>query len=404
MKHPSEISILDFSYDLPQEKIAAFPSQEREGSKLLIYKNKRISESRFKNIHEVLEPNSTLIFNETKVIEARLIFKNKSNQSIEIFCLSPFSSNQSPNLAMQSTSKVLWRCLVGNLKKWKEEELQLSQGNITLTTKIVAKNIEEVVIEFSWLPPELQLLEVIEKLGQIPIPPYLKRESTALDQVRYQTVYSQTKGSVASPTAGLHFTNEILNELKQLQHQFIHVTLHVGAGTFKPVKSDTMQGHVMHSEWLEISLQSIEKIKAELNGQLICVGTTSLRVIESLYWMGLKAFYQPTIKQREIEIGQWDAYNLQLDEISAEASLDALMTWMKKNELQNLNCMTQILIAPPYQLKIAKGIITNFHQPQSTLLLLVAAVVGKDWKNIYDYALSHDFRFLSYGDSSILLK
>jgi S-adenosylmethionine:tRNA ribosyltransferase-isomerase len=404
MLHPKGISILDYTYLLPNEKIASFPSQNREESKLLISNGGQISESRFVKIKDFLLENSTLIFNDTKVISARLNFLNTSGQDIEIFCLSPAESHQDPELAMISKGIVKWKCLVGHAKKWKEEKLTLFLNSVELNAKICNRNHDEFEIEFSWSPSELHFYEVIEQMGQLPIPPYLKRESTKLDEERYQTVYSSHKGSVAAPTAGLHFTKEILDDLKQSGIESIYITLHVGAGTFKPVKSESMDDHAMHSEWMNIELKTIENIQSQLQGNIICVGTTSLRAIESLYWMGLKAFHQPELNLEELEISQWDAYDLNLAEISNEESLTALIAWMKNRDLDKLSCLTQILIAPPYQLKIAKGLVTNFHQPQSTLLLLVAAVVGFDWQKIYDYALTHDFRFLSYGDSSLLLK
>lgn len=404
MLHPKDISILDYTYHLPNEKIASFPSQNREGSKLLISKNGHISESRFVKIKEFLPENTTFIFNDTKVISARLNFLNSSGQSIEIFCLSPAESHQNPELAMASKGNVKWKCLVGQVKKWKENKLTLASNGVELNAKMGDRYQDEFEIEFSWTPSELHFYEVIEQMGQVPIPPYLKRESTKTDEERYQTVYANHKGSVAAPTAGLHFTQELLNDLKQSEIKCIYITLHVGAGTFKPVKSQSMDGHSMHSEWMNIEIETIEHIRKQLRNNIICVGTTSLRAIESLYWMGLKAFHQPQQNLEALEISQWDAYDLKLPEISSEESLNALINWMKKRDLNKLSCLTQILIAPPYQLKIAKGIVTNFHQPQSTLLLLVAAVVGSGWQKIYDYALTHDFRFLSYGDSSLLLK
>lgn len=403
MKHPSEISILDFTYDLPPEKIAVYPLQNRDESKLLIYKNGQISEDQFKNIDMVIEPGSLLVFNNTKVINARLQFLNTKQQAIEIFCLEPNASRQDVSMAMLAQKEVRWNCLVGNLKRWKDESLTLVKDNVTLTASIIEKQLNYVEIGFSWQPSELSFAEVLEKTGHLPIPPYLKREDELLDSERYQTIYAAHEGSVAAPTAGLHFTDRVFKKLAGRSVQSLSVTLHVGAGTFKPVKSETMQGHDMHQEWIDVDLPAIETLLAQHEKRIIAVGTTSLRTLETVYWMGVKAFQNNSADLNALEIKQWDVYDLPQN-IPVAQSLTALANWLHKNKLQKLLCRTQILIAPPYQLKIARGIITNFHQPQSTLLLLISAVVGDAWKDLYTYALHNNFRFLSYGDSSILLK
>lgn len=405
MQHPKDISIQDFTYELPNEKIATHPLEKRDESKLLIYKDKKIEKSVFKDIVSFLPENALLVFNTTKVINARLEFKTSKGQAIEIFCLEPNNQELELTVAMSAQNSIRWNCLVGNLKKWKEESLEISKNNITLKSTLVERKDLNVLIEFSWSPAAMHFSEVLETFGNTPIPPYLKRESTQSDQERYQTVYAKTEGSVAAPTAGLHFTKEVIEELEKKAIPTLSVTLHVGAGTFKPVKSESMQGHEMHAEWIDVSRETIKDLLKNITvKKIIAVGTTSSRTLESLYWMGLKAHYNKSISLHELEITQWEVYDLQKKEISATESLKALLYWMDSHNLGQLVCHTQILIAPPYELKIIGGIITNFHQPQSTLLLLISAVVGTEWRDIYKYALENDFRFLSYGDSSLLLK
>lgn len=403
-KHPSLIEISDYTYDLPSEKIANYPLESRDASKLLIYKNNTITENVFKNVDEFLEEESVLIFNNTRVVQARLNFQNSKQQNIEVFCLEPFQAHLDITQAMLSTQKVLWKCLVGNLKKWRDEELTLVLENISLNVKLIEKRPEDVVVEFSWHPKELSFAEVLERTGAMPIPPYLKRKSEKLDATRYQTIYAKKNGSVAAPTAGLHFTPAVYEKLKQKKIQSLYVTLHVGAGTFKPVKSATLATHDMHAEWIDVSKETIEALLKNPKKKKIAVGTTSLRTIESLYWLGVKVFYNEKILTEQLELGQWEPYEAYDTELTVAESLTALLKWMNKNLLEKLICKTSILLAPPYQLKVADGIITNFHQPQSTLLLLIGCIVGLEWKNIYNYALANNFRFLSYGDSSLLLK
>ncbi|MBL7910445.1 MAG: S-adenosylmethionine:tRNA ribosyltransferase-isomerase [Bacteroidia bacterium] len=402
--HPSLIAITDYTYDLPQEKIANYPLENRDASKLLLYKNEEISETIFKNIADHLEEESVLIFNNTRVVQARLNFLNEKEQAIEVFCLEPYQEDLDITQAMLSTQNVKWKCLVGNLKKWREEELVLRINEISLKVKLIEKRNEDVLVEFCWDPAQLSFAEVLEKAGAMPIPPYLRRKSEELDATRYQTIYAEKNGSVAAPTAGLHFTQQVNEKLKQKNISSLYVTLHVGAGTFKPVKAATLAGHDMHAEWIHVSKTTITELIKSGDKKKIAVGTTSLRTFESLYWMGLKLFCDPTIKPTELEIGQWFPYEIMQKELTVTESLTALLQWLEKNNLEQLSCKTSILLAPPYKLKVADGIITNFHQPQSTLLLLISCVVGNNWKNIYKYALDHDFRFLSYGDSSLLMK
>ncbi|MDP3558183.1 MAG: S-adenosylmethionine:tRNA ribosyltransferase-isomerase [Bacteroidota bacterium] len=402
--HPSSIAIADYTYDLPQEKIAEYPLVNRDDAKLLIFKNETITESVFKNITDFLPEESILIFNNTRVVQARLYFQNIKGQKLEIFCLEPYQTDIDITQAMLVTKKIMWKCLVGNLKKWRDEVLVVTVNNVTLSAKLIEKSNEDVTIEFEWEPSNLCFAEVLEKIGEMPIPPYLKRKSDESDLLRYQTIYATQKGSVAAPTAGLHFTPNVTEKLKRKNHKSLFVTLHVGAGTFKPVKSDTLVDHDMHAEWLSVSKETIVELLKNKDKKKIAVGTTSLRTLESLYWMGLKVIYNNDIDINELEIKQWEPYSLKEKEVSLEKSLEALINWLDNHQLNYITCKTQILLAPPYQLKLADGIITNFHQPQSTLLLLISCIVGVNWKKIYEYALKHDFRFLSYGDSSLLLK
>lgn len=402
--HPSEIPITDYTYELPEDRIAVFPLPNRDASKLLVYNNGQLVETVFHQLPATLPPDSVLVFNNTRVIQARLIFQTPEGHLVEVFCLEPATGSLQEATGSSASGKARWNCLVGNLRRWKEKQLSMEVEGIRLSVELVKRNTSDYDVEFSWQPAELNFFEIMERLGNLPIPPYLNRASTPTDNERYQTVYASRQGSVAAPTAGLHFTQNLLQELATKNIPQVQLTLHVGAGTFKPVKSDTMAGHHMHSENMLLPIKTIEQIKALLDKKIICVGTTSLRALESLYWMGLKISLNPGIALNELEIKQWEVYDYPPDLPGAQHCLAALLSWMHRHNLDTLNCRTSILIAPPYSLKIAKGLITNFHQPQSTLLLLVAAVAGPDWKKIYEYALQHGFRFLSYGDSSLLLK
>ena len=401
-----DIQIKDFTYELPENRIAKYPLPERDSSKLLVYRNGKIEESTYTKVDTFISEDSLLIFNNTKVIQARLNFKNSRGARIEIFCLEPAESNPEFTSAMGQKVAVEWHCFIGRLVKWKERVITKQIGDLILDAEIVGERAGVFTVRFSWHPDNLSFSEILISLGEMPIPPYLKRVTESIDVNRYQTVYAIQDGSVAAPTAGLHFTGDIFNRLKERSIVSEYVTLHVGAGTFKPVKSERIADHEMHFEWIDVSLSSIEKILKhisfkEMLSDVIAVGTTSLRTIETLYWMGVKAFQNPDATIGDLEINQWDAYDLPQN-IHATDSMNSLLSWMNKKKLPNLLCKTQILIAPPYTLRIAKALITNFHQPNSTLLLLVAAVVGEDWKRIYDYALSNNFRFLSYGDGSLL--
>ncbi|SFQ53250.1 S-adenosylmethionine:tRNA ribosyltransferase-isomerase [Parafilimonas terrae] len=408
---PKQLQIKDFDYDLPDEKIAKHPLAKRDASKLLIYKNGEIKTDNFIHLSNYLPEGSLIIFNNTKVVEARLLFKKTTGTTIEIFCLEPADDYADITTAMLQHKKVLWKCLIGNAKKWKDEILVkkiLHNGKeIELSVKKISRQGENFIIEFSWNDEQLSFAEILHTGGVIPLPPYMHRDADDEDKKRYQTVYAKHDGSVAAPTAGLHFTGNVFERLsaKNIQRDF--VTLHVGAGTFKPVKTETIEAHEMHSEFFEVSVELIEKLINASNQNIIAVGTTSLRTLESLYWMGVKISQQSTVNGQQnitiddITIHQWDVYELNDENISFEDALHALLEWMKANNLNKLIAKTQIIIAPPYKLKVADILITNFHQPKSTLLLLVAAVIGNDWKKVYDYALNNNFRFLSYGDSCL---
>ncbi len=401
--NPKNLSINDYIYDLPDEKIAKYPLQKRDESKLLIYKSGVITESFYKDVATKIPANSLLIFNNTKVVEARLLFEKNTGSIIEIFCLEPSEVYTDITTAMLQKESVQWKCLVGGAKKWKEEALNkyLLGDDCVLSAKKIEKRNDYFLIEFSWSKESLSFAEVLHLAGEIPLPPYLNRDVEQNDKETYQTVYAKQDGSVAAPTAGLHFTNEIFTSLKNKNIDKNFVTLHVGAGTFKPVKADTMDEHEMHAEFIDVSIALIEKIISKLDEKIIAVGTTSLRTIESLYWLGVKVSQQFKIESKQLTIEQWDCYELPQN-IDTKIALEALVNWMKKNDLKRIITKTQIIIAPGYTLRIANGLITNFHQPKSTLLLLVAAIVGDDWRNIYNYALENEYRFLSYGDGSLL--
>jgi S-adenosylmethionine:tRNA ribosyltransferase-isomerase len=403
--HPSQLQIKDFNYELPDERIARYPLTERDLSKLLIYKEGKITEDIYRNLVEHLPADSLLLFNNTRVIEARMLFHKSTGSIIEIFCLEPAAGVELTQ-AMMSQGSVRWTCLVGGAGKWKQQFLEkiltTPKGDVLLKAEKFKQEQGSFEIEFSWDNAHFTFAELLHFAGILPLPPYLQRQTEVADYERYQTVYAKQEGSVAAPTAGLHFTPLLLRQLQEqgIKKQFI--TLHVGAGTFQPVKSETMQQHNMHREWIEITTAAIEDLLKQLPNIVIAVGTTSLRSIESLYWMGVKALINPNATMEQLEVQQWDAYDLPQQDISAEEALQALLQWMRRNQLKQLICHTQILIAPGYNTRIASAIITNFHQPNSTLLLLVAALIGDNWKKVYAHAMENNFRFLSYGDGSLL--
>lgn len=405
MTHPKDLSIQSYTYALPEERIATYPLAERDQSRLLIWKNGEIREDIYRRLARHIPEDSFLVFNNTRVVEARLLFQKPTGGIIEVFCLEPHEQYADISSAMLQKGKVYWHCLVGGASKWKPGQvLEKMIGDIRLSARFTEKRTGSFVIELSWSDPERSFAEILHLAGAIPLPPYIKREAERSDKERYQTVYARQDGSVAAPTAGLHFTDHIFNELDKIHVVKGFVTLHVGAGTFKPVKSGTLEGHDMHAEWIEVSRDFIQSLLRELEESIIAVGTTSLRTLESLYWLGVKARQLPPENRDHevLRVGQWDPYELAHEAVSPADALLALLKWMEEHQLDRLVTKTRLLIAPGYRFQFVDGLITNFHQPQSTLLLLVAALVGEDWRKIYDYALEKDFRFLSYGDGSLL--
>lgn len=409
MKHPKEISIQDYTYSLPEERIAHYPLTERDASKLLVYKQGSLATDVYRNLSAHIPEDAVLVFNNTKVVEARLLFQKPTGGTIEIFCLEPHQQYADITTAMLQKEKVWWKCLVGGAAKWKPGQIlvkKIDDGTV-LNAALIEKQNDSFIIELSWQPTSLSFAEILHAAGAIPLPPYIKRKAEESDTERYQTVYAQHDGSVAAPTAGLHFTPKIFKDLdnKHIAREF--VTLHVGAGTFKPVKADSMQAHDMHAEWIDVSKTLIVTLLKNVNQPIIAVGTTSLRTLESLYWLGVKQWtisheQRASLPQTVVSLSQWEAYALAEKNVSVDEALNALLKFMETNKLERLITKTQILIAPGYSFKIISGLITNFHQPQSTLLLLVAALIGEDWRKVYQYALENNFRFLSYGDGSLL--
>ena len=378
---------------------------QRDASRLLIYRDGNISEDIYRNIANHIPAESLLVFNNSKVINARIRFVKQTGGAIEIFCLEPHEANNEYSSIMNRKGEVSWKCFVGGAAKWKEpaliKNIRLQGEEVILTATITEKIQDAYIIHFSWTPATYTFAEIVESAGDIPLPPYIKRNSDTEDKSRYQTIYALEQGSVAAPTAGLHFTESIFDQLALKNIDKEYVTLHVGAGTFKPVKADKLQEHEMHAEWIDVTLSSIQKL-IETEKDIIAVGTTSARTLESLYWLGVKALINPGMKTAELH--QWDVYEAPLIEskFSKAEALTALLNWMQANQLKRLFTQTQLLITPGYQFRIINALITNFHQPQSTLLLLVAAATKSEWKKMYAYALEHDFRFLSYGDGNLI--
>lgn len=401
--NPKDIPIIDYDYTLPDERIAKFPLPQRDQSKLLILRDGVIAESRFFNLPNLLPSNALLVFNNTKVIHARLIFRKPTGAEIEVFCLEPYQMPVAQ--AFEQRGHATWSCFVGNNKRWRDPSvsrcLVVYGKEITLTATRRKAEGNAWVIDFAW-DGDVSFAEVIQVAGVIPLPPYLHRDAVASDNDRYQTVYAHYEGSVAAPTAGLHFTDEVFAGLasKGIPSEFI--TLHVGAGTFKPVSSDTIGGHEMHVEKVQVSHDNVEHILAHAGQPLVAVGTTSVRTLESLYWFGVKLSLCP--EQETMHVLQWDPYELANKAVSLKESFENVLHFMQWRGLSVLDGDTQLLIAPGYQYRVIDGLITNFHQPKSTLLLLVSALIGDKWRECYQYALDHGFRFLSYGDSCLFFK
>ena len=404
---PKHIRICEFNYPLPDERIAKFPLPVRDQSKLLLYRHGEVTEDIFTSLPDYLPANSLIIFNNTKVIQARLHFHKETGALIEVFCLEPIQPNDYA-LNFQQTEHAAWLCMIGNLKKWKEgalkREITVKGKPLTLTAERGACHGTSHWVDFRWNNPEITFADILEVFGELPIPPYLNRETQESDKETYQTVYSKIKGSVAAPTAGLHFTPRVLDALREKGVALEELTLHVGAGTFKPVKSEEIEGHEMHTEYISVNRSTLEKLVAH-EGKAIAVGTTSVRTLESLYHIGVTLLHNPNATEEDLHVKQWQPYETALETAATPAvdALQAIIAYLDRHHMETLHSSTQIIIAPGYEYRIVKAMVTNFHQPQSTLLLLVSAFLHGDWRKIYDYALAHDFRFLSYGDSSLLI-
>lgn len=426
MKPPISLPIQDFDYDLPDQSIAYTPASHRSDSKLLVWDKEIIAESTYNHIANFIPQKAALFFNNSKVIAARIHFQKANNSTIEIFCLEPSINYQPISIAMQATRKVEWICLVGGAKKWKEdflekefEIIQASNNNNGVTIKVRAKKIKTIegkfLIEFSWDNDSISFSKIIEHIGSIPLPPYIQRATTEEDKDRYQTTYAKEEGSVAAPTAGLHFNDAIFESLAEKKCSINFISLHVGAGTFMPVKTDNITDHEMHAEVFEINITTLTDLIAiakqkELNPSqytpVIAVGTTSLRTLETLYWLGVKLILNPSLEEnKDLHLVQWDAYvtnnELKSDanrSIPVKDALETLRSWMQSHQMHSLITSTQLMIVPGYNFKIVNGLVTNFHQPKSTLLLIIAAITGDKWKTIYQHAIDNQYRFLSYGD------
>jgi len=400
MAIPVAPDLREINYALPEDRIAKYPLARRDESKLLIYRSGKVSDSLFKNLPELLSEDTTIFFNNTKVIPARLFFQKDTGAQIEIFLLNPVSPTHIISLMMESTGPVVWECMVGNFKKWRDDSLLKRtldhEGvSVDLTARIIDRETKQ--IEFAWSDTSLSFAEVVELSGKVPLPPYLNRSDEPEDKERYQTVYSKQEGAVAAPTAGLHFTDEVLTELQQKGIKLNYLTLHVSAGTFQPIKATDAREHNMHSEQVEVSIDTIELLSK--SKKTIAVGTTSMRTLESLYWFGIRLMNG----NADFAIEKLEPYQYHNSLPSRQEIFSFMLKWMKENKLEILSGKTEIFILPGYQFKVCDGLITNFHQPGSTLMLLVWAFIGENWKKVYQHALENDYRFLSYGDSSILL-
>lgn len=395
------ININDYTYQLPTERIAKYPLAKRDKSNLLTFKEKKIEHQPFSQLSNLLNEDDLVIFNDTRVIQARLQFQKTTGAKIEIFCLEPIEPHDFA-LAFSQKGACQWKCIVGNSKKWKTGHLTKlidnQQDTVVLTAKRISSSRSSQLIEFSW-EGDFSFGEILESSGETPIPPYLNRKAEVSDKTRYQTVYSKIDGSVAAPTAGLHFTDKVFSDFQKKGIETAKLTLHVGAGTFKPVKTDTIGEHEMHTEHFFLKLDLLEQLLRH-EGKIVAVGTTTVRTLESVYWLGVRLLASEKVNLSQ-HISQWEVYDLPQDILFSEAIV-ALQKFMKQHEIEVLQASTQIIIVPTYRFRVIAKLITNFHQPQSTLLLLIAAFVGENWREIYNYALENDFRFLSYGDSSLL--
>lgn len=403
--HPENIAVKDFTYQLPEAKIPLYPLEKRDESKLLIYDKGNISTDVYANIAAYMPSESLMIFNNSKVVEARLLFKKDTGGVIEIFCLEPHEKYGDITTAISETRQVQWLCLIGGASKWKDglilkTDFIAKEKTYQLEARFIEKRNDCFVIELVW-NSDFSFAEMLHYAGHIPLPPYIKREDETLDKTRYQTVFAENDGSVAAPTAGLHFTKKVLQSLSEKNIATQFVTLHVGAGTFKPVKTATLREHDMHYEMFEVRREVIESIIRQNNKPVIAVGTTSLRTLESLYWLGCKLIaHKNAFKDSIPSLTQWETY--EMPKHSVEAALGNVLIFLQEHNLKKFVAKTQLIIVPGYEFKLVKGLVTNFHQPSSTLLLLIAAFIGDEWKRVYNYALENNFRFLSYGDGSLL--
>ncbi|MDF2457086.1 MAG: S-adenosylmethionine:tRNA ribosyltransferase-isomerase [Cytophagaceae bacterium] len=399
------IDLEAYRYELPKERIALFPVTPRDQSKLLICNKDEIKQDVFQSLAAHIPSGALMVFNQTKVIRARLIFQTGTGAQIEIFCLEPVQGEEQVS-ALSAKGQVQWKCFVGNAKRWKQDALTLvldqGEGDIVLSAHLIDKKEDYYVIQFSWTPAVLSWAEVLDLSGKMPLPPYIKREASSEDEETYQTVYAKINGSVAAPTAGLHFTDRVLEDLRKHDVKLAYTTLHVGAGTFKPIKTNSIQQHEMHEEELVIEKTFVEQLLMNHGKPLVAVGTTSVRCIESLYWIAVK-IKAGAHTVSELNVQQWDPYNLSTS-LKTDEAFQVLLSWFDEQQITSMSIKTAILIVPGYEFKCVHLLITNFHQPESTLMLLVAAFAGKNWGKIYQYALENDFRFLSYGDSSLLYK
>ncbi len=407
--HPGLISIDDFDYPLPDNRIAQFPLEIRHLSKLLVSRNGNVSEDTFLNLHDHLPEGSLMIFNETRVIHARLLFQKETGTHIEIFCLEPLWPSRDHQQAFQQRSAAEWQCLVGNSKRWKSGRIELFSEHNGEKVRLEAERIARISggvsrIRFNWEPGHLSFAEVLEAAGKIPLPPYIHRNPVENDEFTYQTIYARQDGSVAAPTAGLHFSEDVFASLKKKQTELLKFTLHVGAGTFRPVTSENLAGHAMHAEQVYFPIESLEKLRNSLDRPVIAVGTTTTRLLESLYWHGVKVILGRS-ESAVMDLQQWDPYDeLRDSSISREEALDAVISGCRQSGAGVVGGKTSLIIAPGYRFRYPDILVTNFHQPRSTLLLLIAAFLGDDWKKAYQYALDHEFRFLSYGDSCLFYR
>ncbi|MGC4059062.1 MAG: S-adenosylmethionine:tRNA ribosyltransferase-isomerase [Chitinophagaceae bacterium] len=401
--HPKALRIEDFTYDLPEDRIAQFPLEDRDASRLLVYRNGALSEDIYRNIVAYIEPGTMVVFNQTRVVHVRLLFYKESGARIEVFCLEPDSRYADIYTALSQNGYVYWRCLIGGAAKWKDgQELSLynEAAGVRLSALLIGRGEGYFTVKLSWTPESISFAEVLQLFGKVPLPPYMQREVKDDDKERYQTIYAKEEGSVAAPTAGLHFTEGIFRSFDEKQITREYITLHVGAGTFKQVKTEHIGDHEMHAEWIEIDAVFVEKLIAAPGRA--AVGTTSLRCLESLYWIGVKLLHHIPVNWNANAVEQWDAYTLP-QEVSVTDAMKALLAYLRASCPDGrLSTRTQILIAPGYRVRVVKQLVTNFHQPGSTLLLLIAALIGDDWKEIYKYALEHQFRFLSYGDGCLI--